>query len=505
MSSQPIPQRRDDPSAGQDRQRAAEINQDVTWALREVNSRAGLVRFYGSYYAGAHRLMISRPRLRTIFGQLFNDFRLNLCSAVVDALADRLQVASFSGPESGSSDDAELAGQLWRANAMRRQQAEVHRTAIACGDAYVIVWTDPAGNPRLYPQKSYEIAVEYDPADPSRRARAAKVWPTLDPNSPDPTRPNRLWRLNVYRPDRIEKWAAVGSTVPETETAAERVGSIPGASHFKPYAEEDGVWPLLNPYGVVPVFHFGNNANALGSFGVPELRDAVPVQDWINYSVFSMLVGQEYQGFPQRYAVGVEVPINEATGQPVNPFTAGPERLWIADPSVVDDYEGDTDAARVQVGQFPAANLEQLLSVKREAALSLAQATATPPNFFMLPSGMVSGESQKTSEQRLDSKVGDRQANFGDVWASAMALAVRMQTQRDVEGSGFLEEGLDTNWKDLKPRNQEEVWKIANEKVKAGVSNAQVLREQGYTEAQIEQFAAEGGAVTLASDGEEEG
>lgn len=498
------------------REAKTEVSPDVAWALPAITGSAAnrSARLYASYYAGLQRLMIDNTRLRTIFGQLFARFRLNLCSAVVDGLADRLQVASFGNATEDAADDedARLANDIWRANRMRRQQIEVHRAAIASGNSYVIVWTDMNGNPRLYPQDPQEIAVEYDAADPMKLTRAAKLWATTDPTSPDPLRPRRLWRLNIYKPEYTEKWAATGPELSNWGLTNEHLHP-PDAKKFDPFVEEDGgLWPLLNPYGVVPVFHFPNAASALGAMGVSELQDAVPIQDWINYSVFSMLVGQEFQGFPQRYAIGVEVPIDDE-GNAVNPFKAGPDRLWFADPRMDEDVDGNQRAAPVQMGQFAAANLDQLLNVKREAALSMAQATGTPPHHFMLPSGFVSGESQKTAESRLDTKVGDRQAGFGDVWASALALAVRMVRQGGPPsvaslGSGevsaldptdaFFEQGLDTNWHDLKPRNEVESWTVAEKKAKLGVSNAQILREQGYTEEQLASFVEEGGNVTLA-------
>lgn len=424
---------------------------DMRWAVRELRERQDFYRLYGEYYEGAHRLMIDEPRLRTIFGRLFRNFRLNLCSAVVDALADRLRVQSFSSEERVAMQDAQ---DIWKANRMRRQAGEVHQTAISHGDAFVLVWPDGVGNPIFYPQQSHEVCVKYDAEQPGKIVKAAKLWQTEE----------KSWRLNLYYPERIEKYA----------TQPRSAGATVEAQSFDYHEAEGETWPLENRFGEVPVFHFANNAG-LGKPGVSELKDAVPVQDWLNYSVFSLLTGQEFQAFPQRYAIGVEVP-KDADGKPVNPFKAGPERVWVATGS-----DGETPS----MGQFPAANLDQLLNVKREIGISMAQVTGTPPHYFMLPSGLVSGESQKTAEQKLDSKVSGRQAAFGDTWAAAMTLAVRMRRLGSMDG---LE--MDTNWADTKPRNERETWEIAGMKAERGVPDDQLLREQGYSDEQVSQFAS---------------
>jgi hypothetical protein len=58
-----------------------------------------------------------------------------------------------------------------------------------------------------------------------------------------------------------------------------------------------------NPYGVVPVFHFANNAD-LGMTGRSELEAAMPVQDGLNKSVLDMLVAMEFSAYRQRWAAG---------------------------------------------------------------------------------------------------------------------------------------------------------------------------------------------------------
>jgi hypothetical protein len=420
---------------------------EIRWAVAAIGGRQADYRRYLDYYSGKHPLMVSKERLRRVFGEMFKNFRLNLCAAVVEALTDRLHVSSFSG------DEAEEALRIWKRNRMRLRQGHVHRKAVSAGDSYVLVWPNSAGEPVIHPQEPTEVVVEYEEDSPGRIRRAAKLWKDVAGGH----------RLTLYYPDRIEKY----------ETPMKTYGSALGPVNWRERVVDDEQWPLANLYETVPVFHFGNRAD-VGSYGVSELRDALPVQDGLNKAVLDMLISGEFQAYPQRYALNIQIR-KDAEGNPINPFKAGPEKMWVLD-----------GGENVQLGQFAAADTAKLMEVKQGWALDMAQVSHTPAHYFFLPSGLVSGESQKTAEQKLDSKVSDRTAEFGDVWAAVMALAIQMEW-----GEQSRPPELEANWANLKPRDLRNEWEIAATKVELGVSKAQVLREQGYTEEQLEQFRRE--------------
>lgn len=432
-----------------------EQQEAVRWATQTLGDRQKSYRLYRDYYSGKQPLMIHKDRLEKVFRGLFADFRLNLCSAVVDSLSDRLQVQSFSAGETEAAD----ALDIWKRNRMRRRQGHIHLEAIASGDAYAVVWPDDKQRAVIYPNKPTEVCVEYDPESPGTLTRAAKLWKERD----------GAHYLTLYYPDRIEKY--------QTPTKAYQVGSTFGIQNFYPRQVEREAWPLPNPYGQVPVFHFANNAD-LGEAGVSELRDGVPVQQALNKTVMDMLVSGEFQAYPQRYALNVEIK-NDAEGNPINPFKAGPERIW-----ALNGGENTT------MGQFDAADISKMDSVAQTWSLRMAQVTQTPPHYFMLSANMVSGESQKTAEQKLDAKVSDRQVAFGDSWADLMAFAVKVE--RGMASDGL---ELDTNWRDTKPRNELETWTIAEQKAERGVPDEQILIEQGYEKKKIEQWKQENGGV----------
>ena len=365
------------------------------------------------YYNGDHDLRFATEKFENTFGSLFREFALNLCPVVCDAVRDKLRITGFDGHGKLTPEGVELAGSIWNRNRMRLRSGEVHKEVLKCGDAYVIVWPDAAGRAVIHPNRASQIAVEYDDESPGRITSAAKYWFTRD----------KFVRLNLFYPDRIEKYISKEKCE----------GTLPEAKEFVEFGERPS--PIANPFGVVPVFHFANNAD-LGSMGRSELEAAIPLQDGLNKSVLDMLVAMEFSAFRQRWAAGIEVDY-DANGKAIQPYTAGVEKLWVA---------GDANA---RFGDFDAAELEQFLKVKDSFRVDVASVTGTPLHYFLQQAGeFASGESLRRSETRFLAKVRDRQEAFGQVWADIMALALR------IEGANGID--LATEWEDPSPMTERE-------------------------------------------------
>src|SRR5690242_7941449 len=183
-----------------------------------------------AYYDGDHRLTFATEKFRTVFGRLFLELADNLCPAVVDAVADRMRITSFTTSEArttlkevevppeavpapGPQPDgtvnpppvkkmravttdplANKAWDFWEQGDIDLVADEVHTEMLKAGDAYVIVWFDRQMNVRVYPQCAHEMAVKYDSDDPTLVVRAAKFWQDED---------TKKMRLNLYYPDVI--------------------------------------------------------------------------------------------------------------------------------------------------------------------------------------------------------------------------------------------------------------------------------------------------------------
>lgn len=433
----------------------SETYPDIKAALGQFGARAAAYRLYQEYYGGQHRLAFATDKFRSAFGTLFRAFSLNLCPKVVDSCANRLSLTGF-GAEEGGEQAAAAAWAIWQANRMDLRSGEVHTEALTAGDAYVIVWPDrDGGQPVIYPNDGAAMTVRYDQENPGRILWAAKAW-TLE--APD----GRL-RLNLYYPDRIEKYI--------TRSKAD---ALPDNSNgFEPFEAPGEPWPLENPYGAVPVFHFANRSRT-GRFGVSELSDVIPIQDALNKTVADMLVAGEFVALPQRWATGLETDIDEATGKPKAPFIPGADRLWT------------TEGVETKFGQFEAASLDGFLKEKSDFAKDIGSVSSTPIHFLIPPTGdWPSGESLKTAESEFTAKVKRRQLAFGNVWENVMSFALQVANQG---GKGVR---LSAMWTDPAPRSERDQADVAVLKSQVGVSDAQLQREMGYTEEEIAQMATE--------------
>lgn len=432
---------------------------DLTWAVQDIVARQNDYVNYNDYYNGDHNLAFATDKFNEAFGSLLAEFADNLCPVVVDTVVDRLEITGFASSDAKAGQEdvvATKASELWRLNRMDKEANDVHEEALRCGDAYVILWPDADGQPRIWVNDAHLCTVKYDPEHLRTIIKAAKMW--YDDVE-------LYWRLTLYYPDRIEKYGFPSSN-----------DSLPSSgTMFKPYPVAGEPWPLPNPYGVVPVFHFANRAKT-GSFGHSELKSAIPIQDALNKTVCDLLVAQEFIAFPQRWITGVETEIDEDTGLPKQVFVPGVNRVWTI---------GAPDAT---LGQFPGADLEQYTKVKDSFKEDMANATRTPLHYFKT-AGMAfpSGVALKIADGPLASKVKNRQVTWGNIWEDVVTLGLLMQ--------GVAVEGLNCVWADTQPHDDEVELKNLETKKRLGVSQKQVLREAGYTDEQIEQFLEENQAA----------
>lgn len=430
-------------------------NKDIEIAVKEFGAKASGYDKPLKYYKGEHELAFATEKFQNTFGKLFREFALNLCPAVADAVRDKLTLTGWSVEtgENASGDITTDAWKIWQANRMGVRSRQIHREALVAGDSYAIVWVDPNQKTTIYPQKAKTCVVFYDEESPGKILKAAKQWLT----APD-AKGEKFARINLYYPDRIERYISVKKTTALPEKATDYV-------EFK----DDGNSAIIkNPYGVVPVFHFGNNAD-IGSFGQSELADAIPLQNALNKSVCDLLVAMEFAAYRQRYATGIDVEYDDE-GKPKAPFVAGIERLWV------------NESPEAKFGDFAASDLKQFLEVKDGFRVDMAVVTGTPIYYFQQTGGQFpSGEALQKAEARFNHKVNDRQESFGQVWEDLMAFALRIEgNKKDVR--------LFTEWEDPAPLSEKD--KLANLSTKGdlGVPDEKLWEEMGYGEDDIKRF-----------------
>jgi hypothetical protein len=446
------------------------MNQDIEQAIEMFRMRRMRYAKTERYYRGDHDLAFATEKFANAFGSLFREFALNLCPAVCDAVKDKLRITGFSVESTASvssptvregsteSDGAltyvratDTISRIWDANRMDIRSGELHKEALRNGDAYLVVWQDEDGRAVMYPNNASSCIVVYDDERPGRIVWAAKSWRTQD----------KRVRLNLFYPDRIEKYVSQQQTetsVYDTKDLIPFIGPTESEQIRNPQFE------IPNPFGVVPVFHFANNSD-IGTPGVSELDPAIPVQDGLNKSVLDMLVAMEYSAYRQRWVAGIELETDSATGKLIAPFRAGVDHLWIS------------ENPESRFGDFDSADLEQFLKVKDSFRIDMASVTGTPLHYLQPQTKTVpSGESLRRAETRFIAKVRDRQAAFGQVWADALAFALR------IEGSANAR--LITQWEDAASVSEREILENILLKKQIGLPVEQALIEAGYGSAE---------------------
>ncbi len=437
----------------------ADDQEALKWATSVFrdNTVANRYALYGRYARGDQYLQFATPKYAATFGTLMREFSYNRCAAVIDFFADRLQVERFTAEADGAS---ETAGDLWRRNRMDARAGEVHKAALRDGDAYVIVWPetgtangDQGAFPQFWPQKSSEIRVRYDDEEPGKITMAVKTWLLSD----------KRRRLNLYFPDRIEKYITKGRSEAVTPTALMRY-----------QAPNDADWPVQNPWGTVPVFHFANNADT-GAYGTSELRDVIPLQDGLNKVLTDLILASELTAYAIKVLLGFDAQdpnVMEAAAR----IETGRSKMLVVPPGPAGE--------KPTIDEFSAENLMQIISSVELFDKLISRVSKVPVHHLQMTGDFPSGRAMRTAEGPSTSKSEDQQTNFGNDWEDAMHLALR---QMGIADPGM----LTTVWKPASPLSKEDALDVALQQSAIGIPFEQIVRELGYDEEEIKAMLAE--------------
>jgi hypothetical protein len=332
---------------------------------------------FDAYYEGDHRLAFATARFREAFGVLFASIADNWCPLVVDSTAERLEVQGFRfGKQPGAND---RAWELWQGNGLDAASDMLHEEAIKLGAGYWLV--EPGASrddlPRITFEHPCQAIVAHAPGNLRERLAGLKKWVDDD----------GFAYANVYLPDRVAKYR----------------------SSSKPRAGSRIQWQPIdsgsNPLGEVPLVEVPNVPTALRG-GRSDLKVILPLQDALNKLLSDMLIGSEYQAFPQRVLLGVELPRDPVTGQPTPAvqLMASQSRLW----------NFDNEEGRARIDQFDAADLNNYVNVRQHLVRGLTAKTRTPPHYVLGEIVNASGDALTAAETGLVSKTRRKMRPFGE-------------------------------------------------------------------------------------------
>lgn len=380
---------------------------------------------YREYYDGDHDTQLS-PRMRQYL-QIKNsqEFNANYCPIVVDAVAERLIVTGFDAGEQG-----EIFWEWWNANRMDGQQRIVHTGAGRDGDTYAIVsWSEDENRPVITPELAFDghegVKVHYSHEQRDKIEFATKKWRVEIGKEAGYVR-----RLNVYHPNRIEKYISYGNL---------------HEGNWRPHIEEgeddyiqwwtDNGLESGNPLGVA-VKHFKANDRGY-NYGKSDLHDIIPIQNALNKSVIDLLAAADTTAFRMYVMIGDD-----------------PRNLTFAPGMVVYSLKPPGGPEGASFNAISGEDLAPLIAIKDTFVTEIARISRTPLSYFQA-SGQVSAEGTlKQQESGLVSKVQDRQVGYGNTWEDIIKLARRLN---NVFGTGpKLDEAepVSTMWADAELRNE---------------------------------------------------
>jgi Phage portal protein, SPP1 Gp6-like len=422
---------------------------DPLRVLRELDHlldvRQHALAHLSDYYEGEQRLAYSSDRWRRAFGGLFRDFADNWCSLVVDAVEERLNVTGFRfGNDSGDAD----AWHIWQHNNLDADSQIAHTDSLVYGESYALVWADANGRAKIDVESPEQTIVTYAPGSRRQRSAGLKRWQHDEDHV----------YATLYMPDALWKFVARSKG---SWTAREEPGEQ---------------WPLPNPLGVVPIVPLVNRPrlrvrrNAVTQ-GVSEIAQVIPVQDAINKIVLDMLVASEFGSFRQRWVTGMEIPRDPETNQPVEPFKAAVDRLWMS------------ENPATKFGEFNQTDLSPYVSSVEMLVQHVASQTRTPPHYFYLSGRFPSGESIKSAETGLVAKARRKMRHLSEAWEEVMRLAFAVE---DDERADFTE--AETIWADPESRTEGEHTDATLKKRALGVPLQQLWIDLGYSPQEIARF-----------------
>ena len=428
------------------------------WLLRLEKKRAAdaaRVLTGDRYYDGHHPLLFATPKFREAFGNMFAAFADNWCQVVVDATAERLKVEGFRiGDELEADDDA---WDLWQRSYMDEEAHLLQTEVVKVGRGYLLVGPGEDG-PEITAEHPAYATVAHERGSRRRRAAGLKTWVGDD----------ELRYANVYLPEAVYHFRSTKKARDITTSSA--------AQSWVALTDAAGEFRTINPARVVPLIPF-YNARPLDPEAVcqGEVDRAAPLQDAINKMICDGLVASEFISYPQRWATGLEVPVDPTTGQATASaqMQAAVSRLWsVPDPDV-------------KFGSFPQGDLAPYVKFAEMLVQHLAAQTRTPPHYLLGSSGTFpSGESLKSTETGLVAKVLSRQTAFGESYEETLRVAYLMGGRADRARIAKTE----TIWRDPESRTEGERVDALLKMATLGVPKQELWRRWGASPVEIRRW-----------------
>jgi hypothetical protein len=441
-----------------------ESHVDLMYGIEELTDACPGYAQAEAYYDGKVPEVFSSNRVRRALAATNIDFDLNFAKTPVNAVTNRLKIASVTSPDETTNT---LISKIWQDNQLNLEMPDLFRRAGEYGDAYLFVLPveDDKGQVirvEMFYNSPKTVRVIYSEENPRRKAYTIKRWSE-----------GKYLRAELLYDDRIERWT----------TRENSRGDQPGDwQHWPADPDEPDSWLLEHDWNEQPVFHFRTDR----PYGVPEHYGAYGPQNAITKLQATHMGTVDYQGAPQRYALTDSATTDTSDLEPGDfddfpPADAGAGPTDSGDDSSLKAGPGEMWLLRgfKGVGQFDPAKPDVFLDPINFNVRAMAQITDTPLRMFdPQSSSQRSGESYREEDGPFISKVENRQTSYGATLHEAFTFALRRL--------GIDEPVVNVDWVPARSISTAEGWQTVKAKIDAGVPRRQALMEAGYRAEQVD-------------------
>jgi hypothetical protein len=438
----------------------------LEWLARlgkQLLARRPAVDYWRRYYEGDHDLPSGPSQHKEAFERFQRKARTNLCLLAVESMVHRMRVVGVRpGGASARTQTDNPVWALWQAARLDARQFAIYRKAASRSAAYAIVGVDPrdSARPLVTIEGPETVIVETDPADPTRRLAALRLWHDGIANR---------WLATLWLPGVRHHWQTVQKS------------SLTSPVSFKASVWEERTEPARSLPGV-PVVPFLNGDEDTAP--VAEFDVGLDIQDRLNLTVMNRLTAERYAAFRQNALMNFTPEEDPVTGLPVAPFRPGADQIWTIPPG----EPGDPETKLVSLPQTDTSNMLRAVEADMRA---FAAVTLTP--VYYLPGDMVNigADAIAALDAGHVSKVIQRTTQWGE------GLEEVLQLMADVAGLDLDLSAAEIVWARPENFNPGQVADYATKLTAAGYPLPIVAERIGDTPQQVDQLRAEMAASSL--------
>lgn len=384
----------------------------------ELTAKRARIDLLYAYATGNHPLPeTTNAATRQAYVAFQRKARTNYPGLIVTAPQELLLPIGFRTAKAGDDTGDMDAWRMFQANGLDADCGIVHGTALTASEAYVIVGDvdEETGEPLITAEDPRQVVTISDPARQRKTRAALKLYA-------DYVAGVEYGYLYVPDDEGFVIVHKVARGLPERSPLLPAgVASLNGAemlARHEPFGVDDFeeiAEPVDLAMKVNPVVRFRNRPQVDGSC-LAEFEDVIDIVDRINHETLDRLVIATMQAFRQRALKG-DLPENDADGNPIDWNTIlapGADALWQL-PGEVDLWESSPT------------DLTPIVNAAREDVRNLGAITRTPPHYLLGDYTNASAEAASLARMGLESKVYDRQREYGQSWNQVLALGFLMK------------------------------------------------------------------------------